>query len=930
MTDLYNWVQSDLSRIADDEAQDPLGNEVRKRAFELSEKLQRGDTSLNDIQNAITKGAARGVVERAKRFRAYHEHGVGLAENDFSSLISNLPTDFDGFQKALNETRGGVVFTAHPTFAHSPEIRSALAAFASSPSPTLETALCEAIAAGSAQKAISLKEEHDEVLAAIINARAAKNDFDRQVLNEAMKRFGERWRQIEPATISVATWVGYDLDGRTDIRWFETIRIRLDEKARQLSHYCDRLKPCMAADIADDVSSIATRLGEAQSWTRACERHFSEDLDDPEKLVVAANALTGDHPARLTSLSEIIAKLNMLSEKTSDHTAQVELHLLAADMSAYGLGMARIHLRINAAQIRSALRDELSMGPEQAFLDRTILDLAAARFAETDMVDINFASLFSEKMTARRQLMLCAQIKKHIDADTPIRFLIAECEAPATVMGAIYLARKYGVDDLVDVSPLFETPDAIEKGGRLIERLLAEESYRNYVRRRGVLAIQLGFSDSGRFMGQLSSNMAIERLHILLAREMARRNLTDIRTILFNTHGESMGRGGFPGALQERFDYILTPWARARYERDNIPLTGESSFQGGDGFLHFATPTLARATIASLIAWSIEHPECDKNDRFYADINFSWDIYRAVKNWQESLFSSTFYQSILLSIGPNLLPLTGSRKVKRDSGASAGDVAKSLRAIPNNAILQQLAAPTNVMSGLGTAAAREQERFEQLVANSNRVQSLMKIAYHARALTSLSTLRAFASLYDPSFWMIRARHSSNANDALPYIKVGDALVSKSLHNDIEKLANLISKDRFRFDLVRARSGEEGGSFDPAIYGLQILRLALVMNAFRLVAIVPEFSSRHDVSFSLLMDAAFNLRFADVANHLSEIFPEARMAPPAFGGLSEKSSALEVAHGYPEIHKTIIKPLLKTETLIKETTRAIAHYYDAFG
>ena len=54
---------------------------------------------------------------------------------------------------------------------------------------------------------------------------------------------------------------------------------------------------------------------------------------------------------------------------------------------------------------------------------------------------VNLASIFLEAMTARRQLMLCAQFLKHIDADTPIRFLIAECEAPATVMGAVYLAR---------------------------------------------------------------------------------------------------------------------------------------------------------------------------------------------------------------------------------------------------------------------------------------------------------------------------------------------------------------------------------------------------------------------------------------------------------------------------------------------------------
>ena len=145
-------------------------------------------------------------------------------------------------------------------------------------------------------------------------------------------------------------------------------------------------------------------------------------------------------------------------------------------------------------------------------------------------------------MTARRQFMLCAQILKHIDADTPIRFLIAECEAPATVMGAVYLARLYGVEERLDISPLFETPTAIESGGRFIERLLNEEEYRTYVTRRKRMSIQIGFSDSGRFMGQCGAELAIERLQVLFAKALAAANLPDVEALIFNTHGESMGR----------------------------------------------------------------------------------------------------------------------------------------------------------------------------------------------------------------------------------------------------------------------------------------------------------------------------------------------------------------------------------------------------
>jgi hypothetical protein len=42
---------------------------------------------------------------------------------------------------------------------------------------------------------------------------------------------------LRPCFASVATWVGYDLDGRTDIRWWHSLVFKLGEKARQLNAY---------------------------------------------------------------------------------------------------------------------------------------------------------------------------------------------------------------------------------------------------------------------------------------------------------------------------------------------------------------------------------------------------------------------------------------------------------------------------------------------------------------------------------------------------------------------------------------------------------------------------------------------------------------------------------------------------------------------
>ena len=136
---------------------------------------------------------------------------------------------------------------------------------------------------------------------------------------------------------------------------------------------------------------------------------------------------------------------------------------------------------------------------------------------------VNFESLDLETATAIRQFALIAQIQKHVDRETPIRFLIAETESPATVLIAVFFATLFGVDHITDVSPLFETPLGLETGARIIERLLEEKAYRQLRRSAGSgCALQTGFSDAGRFVGQIAATLAIERLHHGLAEAIDR------------------------------------------------------------------------------------------------------------------------------------------------------------------------------------------------------------------------------------------------------------------------------------------------------------------------------------------------------------------------------------------------------------------------
>jgi len=73
---------------------------------------------------------------------------------------------------------------------------------------------------------------------------------------------------------------------------------------------------------------------------------------------------------------------------------------------------------------------------------------------------------------------------------------------------------------------------------------LKSPHYRAYLERQGRLAVQLGFFDSGRYIGQMPATFQIERLRLRLAQLLERHGLTRLEAILFNTHGEAIGRGG--------------------------------------------------------------------------------------------------------------------------------------------------------------------------------------------------------------------------------------------------------------------------------------------------------------------------------------------------------------------------------------------------
>ena len=146
--------------------------------------------------------------------------------------------------------------------------------------------------------------------------------------------------------------------------------------------------------------------------------------------------------------------------------------------------------------------------------------------------------------------------------------------------------------------------------------------------------------------------------------------------------------------MADRLRYAAPPMSRAEFERRGLRVKEEISFQGGDGYLPFMTPAAATATMRQILAFALDVSDETGNDPIYAAPDFAAEFFATVQQEFTHLVDDPDYAALLSLFGTNLLYRTGSRPVAREAEEwgrpSKIEHPAQLRAIPNNAILQQL------------------------------------------------------------------------------------------------------------------------------------------------------------------------------------------------------------------------------------------------
>lgn len=902
----------------------PLFNPVFQLSLDLSRDLESGQLTLDDCETMIAELECEALANRASRLRRMVEPVDG-ATNAKAIDASFETDDFEAFRARWERPQLHAVFTAHPTFLLTPEQTDNVARAA------VEGTAIDPACVGGERPAITLKYEHERAMRAIAHAQDARDAIVARVLDHARKTWPDKWLELQPLPFRFATWVGYDMDGRTDITWSASIAFRLAEKAERLARYTQSL-----AEIDPD-HRLLRELRPATAYARERAQDFTADLSDPAALSVAANRLTARDPRRLLTLSQYIDQLEA-EAKDADAQRAVQLRTLASAMRADGLAMGWIHFRVNAKQLNNAIRRKLDPSGRIDLASKGAVVHLRRAIEKVKPLKSNFGALAIESSTAIRQFLAMAQILQHIDADAPIRMLIAECEEPSTLLSALYFAKLFGIADKVDVSPLFETETALEHGGRFVDELLSEEIYRDYAKTRGRVAIQTGFSDAGRFVGQIPASLAIERLQGRLAGAMAANGMTDVAALIFNTHGESMGRGAHPDSLDERLTWPLSNWSKRRFARAGIRLEPEVSFQGGDGYLWFSTPELALATLTRIAL--LRPAETDVNaprDPFYQRTDLSLDFYRDIRDHQHEHLESRTYSRAITAFGLGLLNPTGSRVSRRQSDLNADREMslRQIRAIPHNAILQQLGYPVNVIAGIGSASEGKYEDLAALLNESERGRQLIDLARAANALASIKTVAAFGELFNSAYWASRPYRGTETNLTAACQDLAEYLVKDDRVGVFRRLASQLRVDALKLhrllDLIPDATPQPDREELRRFIGvLQALRLALFQHMFIRAVSVPVFSRANDVSRDDVLEMVFTLRIEEALAQLRRAYPTSFPNIRDFQLDAESDYPKGQDEGYAQIRRDYIEPIEAAYDLTLRISAAIANIFGAHG
>lgn len=911
---------------------------------QLAYPFSNEDLSPSDLHARIAEDAITHRTNRLAKFTGNTD--VAKSQEKLDHIFRRLAFDNEGnkrpikdFEKELYAIYGSV-FTGHPVSNMNADMAGKLSDAANQRGKEKQDPQAIATADEALRNAMkspfespTLETESQASLKAISSVHQANDYMIQAAMKVAQDLYPDEWSHINYMPTTIATWIPFDWDGRTDVDWPDLMEKRIELQVLMLKRYGEKLEAILPSLTDEEdrltVRNIQSRLSDTSSKMTAHQKFFGEynPKEDADGVALSQQYDQFKNENRITDPQELIAQIDGLLTKNQDQATQEQLVHLRSDLVNHGLSFAQIHFRLNAKSIQSALREEgLPINadikdPEkadEAYFSQLSEMVDKVEYKKPSLLDLRY-----EQETVVKQMAMISEFDEHIEQGRNTRFLIAETDRAIVPLGALYFAKKMGIHNKINISGLCEDRAGQDNFKRLSNLLLTNPDYKDHIitpRTTHPLGMAMeadmfGYSDSGRYDGVIGAGAHMERAkgqkQKVLQPLLVNGHTIPLHMYNFETGGQYAGRGFHPLSPASDMQYKQSGFLMHNARELGIKLTPEISYQGMDGNAFLLNPDMALSHLTQRLDYLTDFDLHKKlaNDPYYKKEGLRTDafnFFETVRNAHAKGTTEKGYVDFIESFMGHGYKY-GSRPAKR-AKASGGD--RDLpRAIVHNATLKRAGIAFNLLDGVREAIEEDPARFENLMKSEIFRDNYIHMVQHGLEQAIPGVMQADVELYNPEFWRARG----NESVAIHVERIGIYNGIKDIADKMQESLDALTAYFKERDLLPAQDPKT--KFNRRV--LQGHRVASTIKLFEKAVEIPDIPNSYDLSREEAIDRLFKGDLT-VVDELRKIYP-----------VSDSPNAPE-GSGYDHLQHEVITPLAENIDDIRACGNVLAHYDGAVG
>lgn len=528
----------------------------------------------------------------------------------------------------------------------------------------------------------------------------------REVFLPALPLLYARWDRLlgerVPAFLRPGSWIGGDRDGNPFVTADAMAHAFRRAAEAVIGHYLDAVHKLGAelsistrhVEVTDAVLALAEASGDGAT-SRADEPYRRALSGVYARLAETHRRLAGSEPPRPGFLKgdayagpgefrrDLVAIAHGLASSGGGTLATGgALGRLIRAVEVFGFHLATLDMRQNSAVHERVVAELLKVAGVEA--DYAALDeearigLLSRELASPRPLSVPHGDYSEETAGELAILRTAASVHERFSAAAIRQYIVSMTQSVSDLMEVNLLLREVGLyrpgeppQAAIMAVPLFETVADLEAGAAIMERFLAQPAVASIARARGYQEVMIGYSDSNKDGGYLTSTWQLSKGSTALKPVF---DAAGVRLQLFHGRGGAVGRGGGSAFAAIRAQPAGTVGGRIRITEQGEVIAAKY------GSVEQAAANLETMVSATLLA-SMEPARLPHADQARFEAAMDTLSATAFSTYRGLVYETPGFRQFFRQMTP-INEIAGLKIGSRPASRKKSDAIEDLRAIP--------------------------------------------------------------------------------------------------------------------------------------------------------------------------------------------------------------------------------------------------------